>query len=98
MLSRLRELTVTWASTSRACLVDGGGAEQHARLGDVQAAQDVLDPAGPRERQAWRRSGLGMVLPSVVVGWPARGHRLADWEPARFTWRQAGHLTGHAVK
>jgi len=27
------------------CLVDGGGAEQRAWLGDVQAAQDVLDLA-----------------------------------------------------
>jgi hypothetical protein len=59
------------------CVVDGGGSEQHARLGDVEIAQDVLDLACPRLQDARQRIGLKMGLSSVVVGWLARGHRRA---------------------
>jgi len=76
MLSRLRELTVALASTSRAAS-SMAAAEQHARLGDFQAAQDVLDLACLPSQAARQRSGLRLGLPSVVVGWLARGDRRA---------------------
>jgi len=45
------------------CLVDRGCAEQHARLGDIETAQDVLDLARLRTQDARQRSGRCLGLP-----------------------------------
>jgi hypothetical protein len=39
----------------------------------VEAPQEVLDLACSRLQDARQRSGLGLGLPSVVIGWLARG-------------------------
>jgi hypothetical protein len=56
-------------------IVDGGRAEQHARLGDVETAQDVLDLACPRLHYDAQRSGLSLFLPCRISGRLAREHR-----------------------
>jgi len=97
MLSRLRELTVMWARTSRA-----GWSMAAARSCMPGSVMSGL------RRMSSTRPACGGGRPGGGAGWPGSAFGRCRLAGARspasrlragaFALRQAGHLTGHAVK